>query len=150
MAQVDWFSDIKENVKENDAVVSNVISAAGFGLVFFRSSPHFGIVDAGIQRKGPCGGELSVVKRTASSVVTSPKAVSKDSKDHYDNANTYHTKPKKMSRCWEVISNIIYSTVDAYHSGSDPVCVCAPTGIASYHIKGMAIHSALKLPVQHG
>ncbi|CAG2244844.1 unnamed protein product [Mytilus edulis] len=41
-------------------------------------------------------------------------------------------------------------TCTAYHSGSDPVCLCAPTGIASYHIKGMTIHSALKLPVQHG
>ncbi|CAG2205598.1 unnamed protein product [Mytilus edulis] len=34
MAQVDWFSDIKENVKENDAVVSNVISAAGVILKY--------------------------------------------------------------------------------------------------------------------
>ena len=41
-------------------------------------------------------------------------------------------------------------TVTAMKCGVDPVCLCAPTGVAAYHIKGSTIHSALCIPVQHG
>ena len=35
-------------------------------------------------------------------------------------------------------------------SESDPVILCAPTGIAARNIGGVTVHSAFKLPVQHG
>lgn len=38
----------------------------------------------------------------------------------------------------------------ASFSGHNPVLVLAPTGVAAHNIKGQTIHSALKLPVQHG
>ena len=41
-------------------------------------------------------------------------------------------------------------TVTAMKCGVDPVCLCALTGVAAYHIKGSTIHSALCIPVQHG
>jgi len=34
--------------------------------------------------------------------------------------------------------------------GSNPVLVCGPTGMSARNIHGKTLHSALKLPVQHG
>lgn len=37
----------------------------------------------------------------------------------------------------------------AVQSGTDPVCLCAPTGVAAYNIQGQTTHSAFRLPVDH-
>ena len=34
-------------------------------------------------------------------------------------------------------------------SGNDPVCICAPTGVAAFHVKGRTLHSVFKIPVLH-
>ena len=36
------------------------------------------------------------------------------------------------------------------HAGVDPIILTAPTGTATRNIRGLTLHSALHLPVQHG
>ena len=43
------------------------------------------------------------------------------------------------------IRNVAYKT-----PGTNPVIICAPTGVAAHNVHGHTIHSALSLAVQHG
>ena len=42
-----------------------------------------------------------------------------------------------------------FKLCSSHFAGSEPVLVCAPTGIAAHNVRGHTIHSLLKIPVLH-